>query len=61
MLFVSRGRGARDPADTMPWPFTRDELAVVASLGLSEVLFEDYMDREDPPVRRFRACYRRNE
>lgn len=61
MLFICRGRGVTDPAGTMPWPLTRDELAVVASLGLSEVLFDDYMDREDPPVRRFRACYRRNE
>jgi hypothetical protein len=43
----------------MPWPLTRDELAAARSLGLCEVLFEDYMDNEDPPVRRFRACYRR--
>jgi SAM-dependent methyltransferase len=59
MLFVCRGREPSDPPGSMPWPLTRDELAVVPSLGLSEVLFQDYMDREDPPVRRFRACYRR--
>jgi SAM-dependent methyltransferase len=60
MLFVCRGRAPSDPPGTMPWPLTRDELAVVASLGLTEVCFEDYMDREDPAVRRFRACYRRD-
>jgi len=26
--------------------------------GLSEILFEDYFDKELPPVRRFRACLR---
>ena len=60
LLFVCRGREPSDAPGTMPWPLTRDELAVTASLGLSEVLFDDYMDREDPPVRRFRACYRRH-
>jgi len=59
MLFVCRGREPSDPPGTMPWPLTRDELAGTRSLGLREILFEDYMDREDPPIRRFRACYHR--
>ena len=59
MLFVCRGRELSEPPGTMPWPLTRDELAVTTSLGLREILFEDYVDRESPPVRRFRACYRR--
>jgi len=60
LLFVCRAREPSDPPGTMPWPLTRDELAAMPSLGLRKVLFEDYMDREDPPVRRFRACYRRD-
>jgi ubiquinone/menaquinone biosynthesis C-methylase UbiE len=60
MLFVCRGREPSDPPGSMPWPLTRDELAILPSLGLSELIFEDYLDREDPPVRRFRACYRRD-
>jgi SAM-dependent methyltransferase len=59
MLFVCRGRVPSEPPGSMPWPLTRDELAVTAALGLREVLFEEYMDREEPPVRRYRACYRR--
>lgn len=59
MLFVCRGREPADPPGTMPWPLTREELDATKALGLREILFEDYMDREDPPVRRFRACYHR--
>ena len=42
----------------MPWPLTKDELGAVELLGLSKVHFEDYLDNEMPPVRRFRATYR---
>ena len=61
LLFVCRGRRESEPMGTMPWPLTRHELDLLPALGLTEILFEDYMDGEDPPVRRFRACYRRDQ
>lgn len=44
----------------MPWPLRRDELSVFETQGLTKVSFEDYTDTEYPPVRRFRATYRRD-
>lgn len=58
LLVIARGRDAEEPEGSMPWPLTRDELAALEVLGLREISFEDYMDREEPPVRRFRALYR---
>lgn len=60
LLVVARGRGETDPPGKMPWPLTREELAPFESLGLVEESFEDYLDSEYPPVRRFRALYRRS-
>ena len=39
----------------MPWPLTRAELEDVPTLHT--LLFEDYLDGESPPVRRFRVLY----
>lgn len=60
LLVIARGREANDPAGKMPWPLTKDELVLFEARGLTKVSFEDYMDNEMPPVRRFRAAYRRN-
>jgi hypothetical protein len=43
----------------MPWPLTKDELTDFLRFGLKEVSFEDYVDDEEPPVRRFRVAYRK--
>jgi SAM-dependent methyltransferase len=59
LVFVTRGRDAEEPEGDMPWPLTKSEAAAFVDWGLSEVLFEDYVDRENPPVRRFRACFRK--
>jgi len=58
LLLVARGREPVDPEGEMPWPLTRDEIRVFQDFGLRELGFEDYMDDEDPPVRRFRVAYR---
>jgi SAM-dependent methyltransferase len=58
LLVIARAREPGDEAGTMPWPLTRDDLAGFAA-GLEVASFEDYFDAEDPPVRRFRAEYRR--
>jgi hypothetical protein len=60
LLVISRGREPHEPEGQMPWPLTRKELAVFEDAGLMSGRFEDYMDDEKPPVRRFRVSYRRN-
>ena len=59
LLVIARGREPNEPEGKMPWPLTKDELSLFETQGLKKVTFEDYMDSEDPPVRRFRATYRR--
>jgi SAM-dependent methyltransferase len=59
LVFASRARDANEPEGDMPWPLTRSETAAFVQWGLTEVLFEDYVDEENPPVRRFRACFRK--
>lgn len=58
LLVVARGREPHEPAGEMPWPLTRAEVEAIGD-GLERVSFEDFVDREDPPVRRFRAVFRR--
>jgi hypothetical protein len=36
-----------------------EELSRFENLGLKKLSFEEYMDSEDPPVRRFKVTYRR--
>jgi hypothetical protein len=38
---------------------TADELSWFDAAGLRRTAFEDYWDNQDPPVRRFRATFRR--
>ncbi|HWB53414.1 MAG TPA: hypothetical protein VG722_04450, partial [Tepidisphaeraceae bacterium] len=59
LIVVARARDEHDPQGEMPWPLTRTEMDHFKSLGLSEILFEDYVDQESPAIRRFRACYMR--
>lgn len=62
LLVIARGRDPQDPPGQMPWPLVRDELDRLTGPGgpgLRLVGFEDFYDREDPPVRRFVAEYRR--
>jgi SAM-dependent methyltransferase len=59
LLVIARGRKPEEPKGEMPWPLIREELEGFKAQGLKEVSFEEYLDTEDPPVRRFRAEYRR--
>ena len=59
LLVVARAREAEDDRGTMPWPLTAAELAWFTEQGLETIGWEDYLDDEDPPVRRFRVEYRR--
>lgn len=59
LLAICRGRDEHDPAPELPWPLTPGEMSQFDAAGLQRMAFEDYMDDEDPPVRRFRALFRR--
>ncbi|MEM6561908.1 MAG: class I SAM-dependent methyltransferase [Planctomycetota bacterium] len=56
---LCRGRGVNDPEGTMPMPLTAADLAVMERRGLKQTRFDDFMDNENPPKRRFRAVYQR--
>jgi hypothetical protein len=57
LLVIARARDENDPRGEMPWPLTRRELNHFTEIGLRELSFEDFLDSEEPPVRRFRALY----
>ncbi|HVZ80026.1 MAG TPA: class I SAM-dependent methyltransferase [bacterium] len=59
LLVVARGKEANEFPDGPPWPLTQDDLSNFARQGLSIQSSEDFMDKENPPVRRFRAHYQR--
>ena len=59
LCVIARGRDESDPPGQMPWPLTEREVRSFATAGLECETFEDYMDREEPAVRRFRAVFRR--
>jgi len=59
LLLIARGRDEDDPPGKSPWPLTRQELELFIRGGLAEKSFQDYMDDENPPVRRFMVMYQR--
>lgn len=59
LLVVCRGREPEDYPGDMPWPLTTAEMEQFQAAGLQEVEFEDYMDQEEEPRRRFRVQYKR--
>jgi len=59
LLVLCRAREASDPEGQLPWPLTRAELDGFCAWGLEKIRIEDFLDRETPPVRRFRALFRR--
>ena len=59
LLMIARARDEADELGAMPWPLTRNEIEIATRFGLERIEFEDYLSNESPPVRRFRAAYRR--
>ena len=59
LLVVARGREPDEATGRMPWPLTRAEIEAIAGDDLALDAFEDFVDAEEPPVRRFRATFRR--
>ncbi len=58
LLVICRGRDDDADRGQIPWPLSKADLARFGDFGLREMSFDDYMDDEDPPVRRFRVVYR---
>ncbi|GAB3970465.1 methyltransferase domain-containing protein [Actinoallomurus acanthiterrae] len=56
LLVIARAREEADDPGRMPWPLTRAE---IETFPLPAVRIEDLYDDEDPPVRRWRAEFRR--
>ena len=59
LLVIARGRDEADDAGAMPWPLVAAELRPLEESGLVRIAFDDYVDDEDPPTRRFRVTYAR--
>src|SRR5215467_3268107 len=59
LLVLARGRDEKEEAASFPWALAPSEIERFELTGLELVRFDDTMDRESPPVRRFRAEYRR--
>ena len=59
LLVVALGRDEREEVSGPPWALAASELERLEPTGLELVRFEDFMDEETPPKRRFRAEYRR--
>jgi hypothetical protein len=55
LLVIARGREMSDPSGNMPWPLLKADVDSFNQYGLKAEAFEDYVDGETPPVRRFRA------
>ena len=57
LLIICRGRDIEEDAGTSPpWALTKEELSFL-ELKLERVSFEDYFDSRNPPIRRFRIQY----
>ena len=59
LCLIARGREESDPPGQMPWPLTEREVRMFEDAGLHCEVFDDFPDREEPAVRRFRAVFRR--
>ena len=61
LLVIARGREENNSPGSMPWPLTKSDLKPIIESrpDLKEMSFEDYVDNENPPVRRFVVEYRR--
>jgi SAM-dependent methyltransferase len=59
IFLFARARNETDPPGTMPWPLTESEIRQFEKHGLTCESLDDFLDSENPPVRRFLAIFRR--
>jgi SAM-dependent methyltransferase len=57
LLVVARGRDEDEPLSRLPWPLTPAEVRACGGDRLNLRSFDDFLDRQDPPVRRFLAVF----
>jgi len=57
VLVITRAKDPNEFPEGPPWPVTKNDLALFTQIGLKSQAFEDFIDKEDQPIRRFRAAY----
>ncbi len=57
LLVIARARDESDPPGQMPWPLTRADIESFQLYGLPPVSIVDFMDPQEPDVRRWKAWY----
>ncbi|MFB2923783.1 MULTISPECIES: class I SAM-dependent methyltransferase [Aerosakkonema] len=57
LLVICQGRDPEDNVTGPPWPLTKMELKIFENFALKEMSFEDYLQKNQSPVRRFRVHY----
>ncbi|MGC1194662.1 MAG: class I SAM-dependent methyltransferase [Candidatus Dormiibacterota bacterium] len=57
LLVIARAREEGEDQGSMPWPLHRGEFQSLTERGMDELLFEDYLDPDNPTVRRFRGTF----
>lgn len=60
LVMIARARGDTDPQGDMPWPLTESEVRASAGEDLVVESLEEFLDDEQPPVRRFLATFARS-
>lgn len=60
LLIIERGAEEGETVETPPFPLWKSHLENFTDSGLTKVEFEDFLDHEDEPKRRFRILYRRD-
>lgn len=61
LFIATHARDEDEPLGEVPWPLKKSELDVLSNAGLQCLYFEDYLDAGEPPVRRFRAVYKKRK
>ena len=59
LMLITRLREESETLGLMPWPLVRREIDMLKPQGFVERYSEDYIDDEQPAVRRFGGCYQR--
>jgi SAM-dependent methyltransferase len=57
LLVIARARDESDPPGQMPWPLTRADIESFQVYGLSPVSIVDFLDPQEPDVRRWKAWW----
>lgn len=59
VLVIQRGRDDDEPVAEIPFPLSVRDLETFETCGLTRISFEDFVDDENEPKRRFRVLYER--